>query len=155
MLLKKKHTDTLIESASNRPQEPLEYKMNKQLQSFSFSPPLNLVEEGKWLLAVTSCEATNSVFYITDENNSFSITMPGHWESRSAEKSSDELNNLLELRSQNGIELHVKEVREKGNKKQDNENELSHFGTQKKTRYLKNQKMENTVILRIYYIDSN
>ena len=34
------------------------------METFSFSPPINLVEEGKWLIAVTSFEATNSVFNI-------------------------------------------------------------------------------------------
>ena len=34
-------------------------------------------------------------------------------ETKSAEKTIDELNNLLELRSQNGIDLHVEQVRKK------------------------------------------
>ena len=41
------HTDTLIEQAKIRPQETLEFKMNKKLQTFLFSAPINLVEEGK------------------------------------------------------------------------------------------------------------
>ena len=73
-----------------------------------------MVEEGKWLLAVSSLECTNSVFNITNKNNSFSITIPGHWETKYAEKTIDELSKLLELRSQNGIELHVEQVRKKG-----------------------------------------
>ena len=60
-----KLTDTLIEQTKTKPQETLEFKMNKQMQTFSFSLPLNRVEKGKWLLAVTSLEATNSVFNIT------------------------------------------------------------------------------------------
>ena len=87
--------------------------MNKQMQFFLFNPPINLAEEGKWLLVVTSFECTNSVFNITKENNSFSIAMPGHWETESAEKTIDELNKLLELRSQNGIQLHVEQDRKK------------------------------------------
>ena len=43
----KKHTDTLIEQTKTKPQETLEIKMNKQMQTFSLSPPINLVEEGK------------------------------------------------------------------------------------------------------------
>ena len=58
-------------------------------------------------------EATNSVFNITNENNSFSVTKSGHWETKSAEKTIDELNNLLELRSQNGVESHVEQIRKK------------------------------------------
>ena len=114
LLLIKKHTDTLIEQTKTKPQETLEFKMNEQMQTFSFNPPINLLEEGKWLLAVSSFECTNSVFNITNENNSFSIIIPGHYETESAEKTIDELNNLLELRSQNGIELHVEQVRKKG-----------------------------------------
>ena len=54
LLLFKRHTDTSIERTKTKPLETLEIKMNKQIESFSFSPPLNLVEEGKWLLAITS-----------------------------------------------------------------------------------------------------
>ena len=114
LLLIKKHTDTLIEQTKTKPQETLEFKMIKQRQTFSFTSPLNLLEEGKWLLGVSSFECTNSVFNITNENNSFSIIIPGHYETESAQKTIDELNNLLELRSQNGIELHVEQVRKKG-----------------------------------------
>ena len=73
----KKHTDTLIEQTKTKPQETLEFKMNKQMQTFSFNPPINLAEEGKWLLSVSSLDCTNSVFNITNENNSFSIIIPG------------------------------------------------------------------------------
>ena len=50
LFLINKHTDTLIEETKTKPQETLEVKMNKQMQSFSFSQPKNLIEEGKWLL---------------------------------------------------------------------------------------------------------
>ena len=108
----KRHTDTLIEQTKTKPQETLEFKMNKQMQTFSFNPPINLAKEGKWLLAVTSSGCTNSVFNITDENNSFSIIIPAHLETEFADKIIDELNRLLELRS---LELHVDEVRKRGN----------------------------------------
>ena len=114
LLLIKKHTDTLIEQTRTKPQETLEFRMNKQRQTFSFNPPINLLEEGKWLLAVSLFECTNFVFNITNENNSFSIIIPGHYETESAQKTIDELSNLLELRSQNGIELHVEQVTKKG-----------------------------------------
>ena len=114
LLLIKKHTDTLIQQTKTKPQENLEFKMNKQMQTFSFNPPINLVEEGKWLLAVSSFECTNSVFNITNENNSFSIIIPGHYQNKSDEETINELNKLLEFRSQNGIELNVEQVRKKG-----------------------------------------
>ena len=103
LLLIKKHTDILIEQTRMKPQETLEFKMNRQMQTFLFNSPINLVDEGKWLLAVSSFECTNSIFIITNENNSFSITILGHWLTKSAEKTIDELNKLLELKSQNGI----------------------------------------------------
>ena len=89
-----------------------------------------MVEEDKWLLAVSSFECTNSVFIITDDNNSFSIIIPGHYETEFAEKIIDELNRLLELRT---LELHVNEVRKRGNiiKIGDKEYKLSDFDNQK------------------------
>ena len=130
LLLIKKHTDTLIEQTKTKPQETLEFKMNKQRQTFSFLPPINLFEEDKWFLAVSSFECTNSVFNITDDNNSFSIIIPAHWETEFAEKIIDELNRLLELRT---LELHVNEVRKRGNiiKIGDKEYKLSDFDNQK------------------------
>ena len=86
------------------------FKMNKQMQTFSFNPPINLVEEGKWLMAVSLFDCTNSVFNITNENNSFSIKIPGHYETKFAEKTIDDLNKLLELKS---LEIHVEEVKKK------------------------------------------
>ena len=63
---------------------------------------------------VSSFECTNSVFNITSKNGFFSIIVPGHWESKSAEETVDELNKLLDLRSENDIELHTEQVRKKG-----------------------------------------
>ena len=101
------------------------------MQTFSFNPPMNLLEEGKWLLGLSSLECTNSVFNITNENNSFSIIIPGHYETESAEKMIIDLNKLLELKS---LELHVEEVKKRGIIKKigDNEYKLSDFDTQKK-----------------------
>ena len=69
-------------------------------------------------------------FNITDDNNSFSITIPAHWEIEFAEKFIDEVNRLLELRS---LELHVIEVRKRGNKIKigDIEYKLSDFDNQR------------------------
>ena len=129
LLLIKKHTDTLIEQTKTKPQETLEFKLNKQKQTFSFNPPINLLEESKWLLRVSFFECTKSVFNITNENNSFSIIIPGHYQTKFAGKMIEDLNKLLELKS---LELHV-EVRKRGNKIKigDNEYQLSDFDTQK------------------------
>ena len=120
----------MIEQTKTKPQETLEFKMNKQTQTFSFNPPINLFEEDKWLLAVSSFECTKSVFNITDENNSFSIIIPGHYLNESDEKTINDLNKLLELKS---LELHVKEVKKRGNKIKiaNKEYKLSDFDNQK------------------------
>ena len=54
-----------------KPRKTLEFKLNSQMEAFSFNPSMNLFEEGKWFLAVTSFVAMNSVFNVTDENNSY------------------------------------------------------------------------------------
>ena len=76
---------------------------------------------------MSSFECTNSVFNITDDNNSFSIIIPAHWETDLAEKIIGEVNRLLEL------DLHVNEVRKRGNKIKigDKEYKLSDFDNQK------------------------
>ena len=130
LLLIKKHTDTLIEQTKTKPQETLEFKMNKQMQTYSFNPPIKLVEERKWLLGVSSFECTNSVFNITNENNSFSIIIPGHYKTEFAETVINDLNELYELKS---LELHVETVRQRGNiiKIGDKEYKLSDLDNQK------------------------
>ena len=84
------------------------------METFPFSQPINLVEEGKWFLAVTSFEAKTSVFNITNETKSFSISTPRHWSPQDGENLINEPNKLLELRSENDIELNVKEVAKRG-----------------------------------------
>ena len=103
-----------MEQAKTKPQEVLDFKKIRSKQTFSFNPPINPSEEGKWLLRVTLFDCTKSVFKITDENNSFSITTPSHWNSESAVKTIDKPNKLIDLRSENGIDLHVEQVRKKG-----------------------------------------
>ena len=131
----------MIEQTKTKQQETLEFKMNKQMQIFSFNPPINLVEEGKWLLAVCYFECTNTVFNITNENNSFSINIPGHYQTEFAEKIIDDLNKILELKS---LELHVNEVRERGSKLKLGKNELNlgDFEELKNTKY---NNLENLV----------
>ena len=104
--------------------------MIRSKQTFSFNPLLNLVEEGKWLTAVSLFDCTKPLSKITNENNSFSIIIPGHYQTEFAEKMINDLNKLLELRS---LELHVKKVKKQGNKTKiiDNEYKLSDFHTHK------------------------
>ena len=75
-------------------------------------------------------DVPNDIFNITNENNSYSIIIPGHYQNKSDEKTIDEVKKLLELKS---IELHVEEVKKRGNKIKiaDKEFKLSDFNNQK------------------------
>ena len=88
------------------------------MKAFSSNPLINIAEGGEWLLAVTSFETTKSVFDITEKNNIFSISIPVYW--RIFEKLErgiiDKLKDILKLRSQNVIQLHVEEVGKRGDK---------------------------------------
>ena len=92
--LTKKQTETLIQQTKTKLQETLKIITKKQMATFSFSPAVTSGEEGKWLLAVISFEANNSVFNITDENNSFSITTPSLWSSKGGAETINKLQNL-------------------------------------------------------------
>ena len=62
LLLNRKQTDKMIELTITKPQETFEFVMCKQMETFPFSQAINLFEQGKCLLTVTSFEATDSVF---------------------------------------------------------------------------------------------
>ena len=66
------------------------------------------------VIAVTSFEAMNSVFNITDKNNSFSISSPSYWIPVGGEELNNKLKKLLEVRSQNDIELRGKNFEKRG-----------------------------------------
>ena len=80
------------------------------MENFSFNQLKHFSEEGKWLLVVTSFGAPNFVFNLTDENNSLPITTSNYCIPEGSEEIVDKLNELLELRSENDIELQVKQV---------------------------------------------
>ena len=63
----------IVENTLSKPQETLEFKMNKQKESFSFNVPLELPE--KWMMGVTSLEVYNTVYNITEKNNKFKILL--------------------------------------------------------------------------------
>ena len=117
LLLINKRTDTINQQTRTRPRETLDFKMNKQLKTFSISPPLSLLEEGKWMIAVTSFETTNSVLNITDENKNFSNTTPSCWTSRAGVERNNKPRELLRLREQSDIQIHVKEIKKRKSNK--------------------------------------
>ena len=63
----------IVENTLSKPQETLEFKMNKQKESFSFDIPLELPEH--WMMGVTSLEVYNTVYNITEKNNKFKILL--------------------------------------------------------------------------------
>ena len=68
-----KSNQEIVDNTHSKPQETLEFKMNKQKESFSFDVPLELPEQ--WMMGVTSLEVYNSVYNITNKNNSFQIQL--------------------------------------------------------------------------------
>ena len=48
------------------------------MDTVSFNLPINLNKGEKGPLALTNFEANGSVFFITDQDNSFPYTAPGH-----------------------------------------------------------------------------
>ena len=66
-----KNCETLIEQNHTKPQETLEFKMNKSKQIFHFKPPIQV--EGVWMIGLTDLEVYNSIFNINEENNKFEL----------------------------------------------------------------------------------
>ena len=84
---------------------------------------------------MSSFECTNSVVIITNENNSFSISIPGRWviSNYLEDNIIDKLKNIPKLKSEIDIDLHVEEVRKRNSqiKFDDKEYKLSDFDTSK------------------------
>ena len=66
-----KSNQEIVENTHSKPQETLEFKMNKQKESFSFDIPLDLPEQ--WMMGVTSLEVYNTVYNITEKNNKIKL----------------------------------------------------------------------------------
>ena len=63
----------IVENTLSKPQESLEFEMNKQKESFSFDIPLDLPEQ--WMMGVTNLEVYNTVYNITEKNNKLEILL--------------------------------------------------------------------------------
>ena len=68
-----KSNQEIVENTHSKPQESLEFKINKQKESFSFDVPLELPEQ--WMMGVTSLEVYNTVYNITEKNNKLQILL--------------------------------------------------------------------------------
>ena len=63
--------EKLIEQTHTKPQETLEFEMNKPRETFHFKPSIQL--QGSWMIGQTSLEVYNSIFNITEGNNKFEL----------------------------------------------------------------------------------
>ena len=66
-----KNCEALIQQTHTKPQETLEFKMNKPRETYHFKPPIQTKED--WMLGLVDLEVYNSVFNITEENNKFEL----------------------------------------------------------------------------------
>ena len=66
-----KNCETLIEQTHTKPEEAIEFKMNKSRETFHFKPLIQIKEN--WMLGLVDLEVYNSIFNITEENNKFEI----------------------------------------------------------------------------------
>ena len=66
-----KNCETLIEQTHRKPEETLEFKLNKSRERFHFKPPIQI--KGDWMIGLTDLEVYNSIFNITEENNKFEL----------------------------------------------------------------------------------
>ena len=66
-----KNCETLIEQTHRKPEETLEVKKIKPIETFHFKPPLQV--KGDWMIGLTDLEVYNSIFNITEENIKFEL----------------------------------------------------------------------------------
>ena len=66
-----KNCEMLIQQTRRKPQESLEFKMNKSRESFHFKPPIQI--KGDWMIGLTDLEVYISIYNITKENNNFKL----------------------------------------------------------------------------------
>ena len=66
-----KNCEKLIEQTHRKPEETLEFKVNKSRESFHFQPPIQV--KGDWMIGLTDLEVYISIFNITEENNKFKL----------------------------------------------------------------------------------
>ena len=64
-----KNCETLIQQTHRKPEESLEFKMNKSKETFHFNPPIQIKED--WMLGLVDLEVYNSIFNKTEENIKF------------------------------------------------------------------------------------
>ena len=61
--------EKLIKQTHTKPQEKLEFKPNKPREVFSLEATIIHGLDSNWMVGLTSSEAYNTIFNITEENN--------------------------------------------------------------------------------------
>ena len=79
-----------IKQTKTTPQDTLEFKLTKSMDTFSIKTPIEL-EEGKRMIAITCLEAHPAVFIFTKHYKRFTFYTPGFWEGPEKNKRSDKL----------------------------------------------------------------
>ena len=66
-----KNCETLNEQTDRKAKETLEFKMNKSIEIFHLSPPIQV--KGDWMIGLVDLEIYSSIFNITEENNKLQL----------------------------------------------------------------------------------
>ena len=66
-----KNCETLNKRTDTKPQETLEFKLDKSREILQFNSPIQV--KGDWMIGLLSLEVYNSVFNKTEEKNKFEL----------------------------------------------------------------------------------
>ena len=66
-----RNCETFIKQTHRKTEETFEFKLTKPRETFSFKPSVKLALDSNWMIHLTKLEVYNSIFDITDENNTF------------------------------------------------------------------------------------
>ena len=69
LLLITENCETLIKQTHTKPQQTIEFEINRHRETFFFRPPSPI--EGCWMIGLIISEENNSIFNITEEKNKF------------------------------------------------------------------------------------
>ena len=70
---KTKNRETLNKQTFTKPQETLEFKLNKPRETLSFTSSIILCPDSNWIVGLTTLSVKTSIFEITDEINNFEL----------------------------------------------------------------------------------
>ena len=100
-----KNWETLIHQIHTIPEETLEFKMNKAIETFHVNPPIQV--EDDWMLGLIDLEVYNTIFNPTEKSTSFKIYKypDGKSVSVSYEKVRNEIEKVLDFSDNTATDL--------------------------------------------------